>query len=321
MKEKKLISIVIPVFNEEKNTVEMVSRLDEIALKEVEYDFEYIFVNDGSSDSTQAVLEGISVQNPRVKYLEFSRNFGKEIASSAGLCHSSGSATILMDGDLQHPPELIPAFLRKWEKGFEVVVGVRDANEGHSILRKIGSTVYYRIMEWISEYKAYRYSTDFRLIDRKVIEVFKRLPEKQRLTRGLIDWLGFKRDKIIYQAAKRIHGEVRYNYWKLIHLALNSFVSHSLFPLKIAGYLGILITTLSGLFGFFIFVNQFIFKMSDSFYASYIAMLTILVIFLVGIILCCLGLVALYIANIHVEVLNRPLFIIRTTNISLSDKP
>lgn len=314
--QNKHITLVVPVYNESKNLHPMLAKLQEVTSRLKQYNFSFLFVNDGSRDETQSILEELAGSEPRLHYIEFSRNFGKEIASSAGLWHADGDAVILMDGDLQHPPDLIPEFLAKWEGGAEVVVGVRDENEGHSWLRKLGSKIYYSILEWISEQDSFKYSTDFRLLDRKVIMAFRNLPEKQRLTRGLIDWLGFRRDKIIYQADKRNAGDVQYNYVKLIRLAFHSFTSQSLIPLKIAGYLGAVITVFSGSVGFFVLVNQFILQNNSGFILSYIAILGILNMFLVGIVLSCLGFVALYIGNIHTEVLGRPLFVIRQENLS-----
>lgn len=306
------ITVVIPVHNEEQNISAMYEALGEIfdQLKE-RYSHEIIFVNDGSNDGTGVRIEELSAMDPNIKYIEFSRNFGKEVALSAGIHHSCGDAVILMDADLQHPPSLIPKFIESWEGGVEVVIGVRDTNRGESLFRRISSDLFYIIMNSIGEINITSRATDFRLLDRKVVDEFNRLTEHNRMTRGLIAWLGFKRDFVHFQADARKFGRPQYSLIKLIRLAFSSFTSFSLFPLKMAGYIGAVITFIAALLGIFILLNIYVIADPFKFHFSGPAMLAIFNMFLIGIVLICLGLIALYIANISYDVSNRPLYVIR----------
>jgi dolichol-phosphate mannosyltransferase len=306
---KPLISIISPVFNEQENLVLVCQGILKAAdsLKD-HYEAEIIFVNDGSTDQSAEVLERLADSDSRVKYVEFSRNFGKEIALSCGINFARGQAVIILDADLEHPPFLIPDFVRKWEQGAEVVIGIRKKRGKESLAKKLGSICFYKIMGLIGETKILSGETDFRLIDIKVANEFKRFTERGRLARGLIDWLGFKRDYLYFVPSQRMGSRPRYSFWKLVHLAVTSFVSHSLFPLKLAGYLGVFITLFAGPFGVFMFINRYFFHWLIF---SGPAMLAVFNLFLIGIVLICLGLMALYIANIHLEVSNRPLYVVR----------
>jgi len=306
----KIISYIIPVYNEAANIPALYSGLKNV-LSRLDYDYEIIFINDGSSDNSQQELTKIATGDSKVKVIEFSRNFGKEIALTAGLNTCQGDACLMLDADLQHPLELIPEFIAKWDNGIEVVIGVRKANQGASLTKKLGSFAFYQIMKRIADTSLIPGATDFRLLDKKVIKEFNRFTEKNRLTRGLIAWMGFKRDYIYFTAAPRQNGLPGYNLFKLIKLAMNSMVSLSLFPLKIAGYLGVFITLLAGGLGLFIVIEKYVFNDFLRLYLSGPAILAVIILFLVGIILCCLGLIALYIANIHGEVINRPLYVVR----------
>ncbi len=308
----KTISIIVPAYNEAENIRPLCEKLETVlsSLGNA-YTFEILFVNDGSKDSTIDEIKKLAEKNPRIRYIDFSRNFGKEIATTAGLNLCSGDACIMVDADLQHPAELIPEFVRKWEEGHEVVVGVRKSSKSDSWIKKAGSKLFYAILNGIIETKVVPNSTDFRLLDRVVINEFNRFTEENRMTRGLIDWLGFKRTYIYFEANDRLHGTASYSFWKLVRLAFNSFISLSLIPLKLAGYLGIFITTISGISGFYILLGKYIFRAHFASTFSDAENLAIFIVFLVGIILMSIGLISLYIANIHREVLNRPLYVIR----------
>lgn len=303
----KKISIIVPVYNEEKNLPHFFEVLTE-ALKKISYEWEVIFINDGSTDQSLTVLQEISQNETRVKTLDFSRNFGKEIALTAGINNAQGDACLMIDADLQHPMEKIPEFIERWEKGAEVVIGVRERNKGEGIIKKICSSLYYRIINNISEIKIVVRGTDFRLLDRVVVDEFNRLSERNRMTRALIDWLGFKREYVYFEANERFQGNASYSFIKLIRLAFNSMISLSLLPLKLAGYLGIIIMSISGILGIFIFSQKYIIKQMEF---TWPAILAVIILFLIGIVLICLGFIALYIANIHTEVSNRPLYILR----------
>lgn len=304
----KLISVVIPVHNEEKNVPVIAGEIEKVFSGLQGYDYEIIFVNDGSRDNSFLAIYDLSRKNPKTKGLDFSRNFGKECATSAGCHYASGDAVITMDADLQHPPEVIPEFLKHWENGAEVVFTVRKKNKGVGWFKKLSSHLYYWLFNKVSSITTEPRSTDFRLMDRKVIDVFRQFPERERMFRGMIDWMGFKRAKVEFVANERRNGEVSYSYAKLFRLAMNSFTSFSLLPLKVASYLGVLITTVSGLLlagmvitDWFIDPNMF----------TPIAILGVSNMLLIGIVLVSLGFIALYIARIHSEVINRPLYIVR----------
>lgn len=309
---QRLISIIIPIYNEENDIPLIYAELLKIfnGLKE-KYDYELIFVDDGSEDKSPEILENLTGQNNKIKYIQFSRNFGKEIAVSAGLQNVSGSAAILIDADLQHPPEFIPEFLRKWENGTEIVVGMRKNYKQTSPFRKFCSYIFYKVQNVISDIKILPNETDYRLLDRKVVDEFNKFTERGRIVRGLIDWLGFKKEYVYFSVPERKFDKVGYNFPKLARLAIVTLVSHSLLPLKLAGYLGVIITFFSGGLGLFIFIEKYLLRGPWSLAFSGIATLAVLILFLIGIVLCCLGFIALYIANIQNEVTNRPLYVIK----------
>jgi dolichol-phosphate mannosyltransferase len=306
----KKISIIIPLYNEDKNIPLIYQQIKKV-LGRINFDYEIIFVNDGSEDNSGKELEKLSLANGQVKIIEFTRNFGKEIAITAGLNFCQGLAAIIIDADFQHPVELIPEFIKKWEQGSEVIIGVRNKSRQRNLFKAFGSWFFYKIINVISETKVVPYSTDYRLLDRRVIDEFNRLTEKNRMARSLIAWLGFKRDYIYFNVTPRINGPAGYSSLKLVRLAFASMVSLSLLPLKLAGYLGIVITFFSGLIGLFILIEKYLLNDLWGMGFSGPAQLAILIIFLVGIILSCLGLISLYIANIHNEVVGRPMYVIR----------
>ncbi len=306
-----LLSIVVPVYNEARNLRPFYAELVAHTHSNT-YTFEFIFIDDGSKDASAAVLCDLADADPRVRIIQLARNFGKEAAVSAGLHAVQGKAAIVMDSDMQMPPSLIGEFISKWEAGAEVVVGVFSARS-MSPLRATGAKVFYRIMRAIAHTKITPHATDFRLLDRQVIDVFNDLPERNRITRGLIDWLGFDRAYVYFEQAPRLHGKPTYDFRSLVRLAINSFTSYSLVPLKLAGYLGVAILMLSIPAGAFMCIERFL--LHDPFHwgISGTAFLAMMLLFLVGVVLACLGLMSLYIAHIHSEVIDRPLYIARRT--------
>lgn len=307
----KLISVIIPVYNEAESLPFLWAEFQKVSTLLSSYDFEFVFINDGSTDNSAEVIKDLAASNPNIKYLELSRNFGKEIATTAGFNYAQGEAVIMIDADLQHPPRLIPEFIKKWEAGAEVIIGVRQKNKGEGIIKKLGSFLFYKLINRIAAIKIVPAATDFRLLDRKVVTEFNKFTERNRMTRALINWLGFKRDFIYFEADARLRGKASYSFIKLAKLALSSFISLSLLPLKLAGYLGCSIIFFAGSFGFYLLLGRYIFEWSFALSFTGTAELAILLVFLVGIILSSLGLMALYIASIHGEVINRPLYVIR----------
>lgn len=309
MNHQKLISIVIPVYNEAANLPLLYKELLRHTQR-LAYKFEVIFVDDGSSDDSVRVLRGFADNDPDVRLLELARNFGKEAAVSAGFHAAKGEAAVAMDADLQMPPRLLGDFIEQWEKGADIVVGV-FASRQMSFIRRMGAHCFYRIMRAIGQSKITPHATDYRLLDRQVLDVFKKLTERNRITRGMIDWLGFKRSYVYFEQERRHSGKPTYSFSKLVMLAMNSFTSYSLVPLKLAGYLGIIILALSTPAGLFMYIERYVLNDPLKLLFSGTDMLAIMIVFLVGVMLACLGLISLYIANIHAEVINRPLYIVR----------
>lgn len=311
MAAQRLISLIIPVYNEAPNLPHLYK---EIAThtRRLPYDFEILFVDDGSSDQSAAIIRDKAKEDDTIRPIELARNFGKEAAVSAGLQEAKGEAALVMDADLQMPPRLIGEFLGRWEKGAEVVIGVFTARN-MSFVKRLGAQTFYKIMQTIGHSKITPNATDFRLLDRQVIDAFNQLTEHNRMTRGLIDWLGFQRSYVYFKQEARRHGQPTYSFRKLVTLAINSFTSYSLLPLKLAGYLGVIILMLSIPAGLFMYVERYILGDPLKLLFSGTDMLAMLTLFLVGVVLACLGLMALYIAHIHAEVINRPLYVTRKT--------
>jgi dolichol-phosphate mannosyltransferase len=304
----KKVSIIVPIFNEKENVNLLYDSLVNNTKNLNVYKFEFILVNDGSKDNSLTELKKIVGKDKRFVILDFSRNFGKELALTAGLEYCSGDAAIFLDADLQHPAELIPDFIKKWEGGADVVSGIRLATKKKSFIKDIGSRLFYLIINKLGDAKLIPNSTDFKLIDRKVINALLKFTERNRMFRGLIDWCGYTTEYIEFTAPERLHGESTYSISKLLRLAINSFTSFSLLPLKITGYLGGVVTLFSLLLLLFMFVCTFVIK--NAMFSS-IAFVIVSNTLILGIVLTCLGLIALYIAQIHTEVINRPLYIIR----------
>ncbi len=306
----KKISIVVPIFNEEKNIPKIYEALLKVS-KGLQYDFEFIFVNDGSIDRSEDEIKKITQSNSNVKYVEFSRNFGKEMATTAGIRESKGDAIIMIDADLQHPAELLPELISKWSEGVEIVIGQRIENTGAGPVKSIGSWMFYKIMHLISDTKMVSGETDFRLIDRKVADAFIPLSEHQRMTRSLVNWLGFKKEYVKFKSPARLSGKPAYSNRKLFNLALHTFVSNSLSPLRFAGFIGLVITFSSALLGFVVILDKYIYSDPLGWKVSGSGQLAVLILFLIGIVLMMLGIMSLYIGNINSEVVGRPLYIVR----------
>jgi glycosyltransferase involved in cell wall biosynthesis len=306
---RQLISVVVPVYREEKSLPVLISRLEAVAAGLPAYDFEYVWVNDGSPDNSWQVMRTLAASHPRLRVIDLSRNYGKEIALTAGLDFACGGAVIFMDADLQHPPEFIPKLIAAWEEGYEVVATVRGRFESEGMLRKFCSRVFYKIMRWISDLEMVSKTTDFRLIDKKVAHELKRISERQRIFRGLIDWLGFRKTYIAFEAAERIHGEASYSYRKLAGLALNSIIGNSTFPLLVIVYLGGFVSLLSVIVLSVMLFNKFLFENSMGF--TNLAFVVVGNVFLTGILLTVLGVMSLYLRKIYEETQGRPIYAVR----------
>ncbi|MDL2342393.1 MAG: glycosyltransferase family 2 protein [Patescibacteria group bacterium] len=306
------ISLIIPCFNEAANITPFVQAC--VTTLPIGYRYELLFVDDGSRDATARTISTLKPgrEDMTIRCLELSRNFGKEVAVTAGLHDCRGAAAVIIDADLQHPPATISKFITAWEQGAEVIIGLRQADKQYAPwVKRQGSKLFYKILNALSSVEILPNATDFRMIDRVVIDEFNRFTERSRMTRGLIDWLGFRREYVEFKPATRLHGEAAYSLRKLTGLALNSIVGMSLVPLKLAGYLGLLITLFFGSLGAVIAVEMFALHDPLHLRVANSVDLAVLIIFLIGIVLMALGLIGLYIATIHTEVANRPLYVVR----------
>lgn len=310
-----VLSVVVPIYNESEG---LLTFHNELLLPELQkavgHSYEIIYVNDGSRDDSLELLTNLAHEDARVRVINLSRNFGKEIATTAGISRAIGRATIIMDGDGQHPPHIIKEFLAKWRAGAQVVIGVRDSNQKEGWVKKWGSSIFYALFNSISGAEMVPRSTDYRLIDRLVSVEFMKFTERQRITRGLIDWLGFRRDYVTFDSPARLAGKATYKTGHLVKLAMNSFVSLSLTPLFIFGWIGVVITILSFLAGIFISVEQFLLKDPLGLNFTGSALLGIFISFLIGIVLISQGIIAIYLSHVHGQSQARPLFVIDTAH-------
>ena len=305
----KKVSVVTPIYGEEANIQRFYATISAVAAAENAYSWEFLFVNDGSRDNSLVLLRELVAGDARCKVIDLSRNFGKEIALTAGVFHATGDAVVCIDADLQHPPAYIPSMLRQWETGAEIVEMIRESMVKESLLRKTCSMVFYFLLRTLSNVQIASRTTDFRLLDRKVVDEFKKIGEKQRMFRGLIDWLGFKKVALSFVAKEREGGQSVYSYGKLFHLAMDSFVSYSSKPLKLIGLLGLFILLASS--GLLLWMLAWTLISPHVFSYTPLAIFVVFNTFLIGVVLVSLGLISLYISKIYGETQNRPLFAVR----------
>lgn len=303
--DKRLISIVAPVYNEEEVIKHFYERLVSV-FATLNYNYEIIFVDDGSTDNTINILQKIAEGNKNVKVIIFSRNFGHMIALSAGLDCASGDAVITMDSDLQHPPELIPSLLKKWEEGAEVVNTIRKESRDMGVFKKISAKFFYWLMNRITKIDFQSNSADFRLLDRTVVEAIKVMKEHFRFLRGLISWVGYKQEFIPYQADLRFSGKSKYSLGRMLSFAIDGITSFSSFPLKAATYFGLIIA----FFSFLYILYATYLKLSNQSVPGWASVL-VAVLFMGGVQLIFLGIIGEYLARVYEETKGRPLYIIK----------
>jgi len=304
------ISIIIPVHNEKEN-LDWHHKKIIATLKKTNINYEIIYINDGSTDESINIIKEISDKDKETRYISFSRNFGKEAAVTAGFKKAIGDAVLVIDSDGQHPIEMIGQFIDKWQSGYDVVIGVRESNKGEGFIKSAGSKMFYTLLKLVDNGRErIPGSTDFRLIDRKIVDQYNNLTERNRVTRNLIDWLGFKRAIIPFDANARHAGIASYSYIKLVKLAIDGAIKHSTRPLKLIGLLGLIISFISFILMFFLIIETYLLLDPMHLAISGTAFLAIFLSLLVGIVLACQGLLALYIENIYIETQNRPLYII-----------
>jgi glycosyltransferase involved in cell wall biosynthesis len=298
-------SIVVPVYNEAANVEALFARLIPV-LEKLGAPYEVVCVNDGSIDDSLGRLLEIRKRLPALKIINLSRNFGKDIALSAGIDHASGDAVIPIDADLQDPPELIGEMVAKWREGFDVVYGQRVSREGDAFGKQITARMFYRAMERMTDVAMPRDAGDFRLIDRRVVDVLKKLPERSRFMKGLFAWVGFRQAALPYDREMRHAGATNWSYWRLWNFAIDGVTSFSSSPLKVWSYVGLGISGLSFLYAIFLATLVLIHGIDVPGYAS----LMVVVLFLGGIQLITLGIIGEYIGRIYNEVKGRPLYLV-----------
>ena len=309
MKKKNKIAIIVPAYNEEDNLRIFFKETNEIIQNLEDYTWEFIFIDDGSDDSTWRIIDEMSNFHKSVRGVRLSRNFGKELALTAGVLESTEEldAVILMDADLQHPPSAIPQLVQQWESGHQIVTTQRKSIR-YSMWREIGSNFFYFMLNNFSKLNIQQKATDFRLLDQQVVKVIKDFPERNRFFRGIIDWVGFKKTSIIFDSPDRTGGKSTFSFNGLFNLAVNSFTSFSLMPLRVTGYLGVAVTAISGILFLYMVISHLVLGLTLFTKLAYFVVFNTL---LFGIVLVALGLIAWYIGSIHTEVSSRPLYIVQ----------
>ncbi len=312
----KEVSILIPAYNEQEVLGPLFSRLGKLANDNKGYNFEFLFVDDGSRDKTIDIIKEHAATDERIKYISLSRNFGKETAMIAGLDNVTGDATVIIDADLQHPPELIPEMIKFWEQGYEDVYAKREHRKGESWLKKTGARWFYNILQKSTNIPIQIDTGDFRLLDRRCVEALKQIRESQRYTKGMFSWIGFKKKEIMYSPDERIAGKTKWNYSRLFNFAIDGITSFTTAPLRISSILGCFISFAAFLYIIVVVVKAAIFGDPVAGYPSMMAV----ILFLGGVQLLSLGVIGEYIGRIFVEVKQRPLYLIQESNVSRVDK-
>ncbi|WP_404450511.1 glycosyltransferase family 2 protein [Sutcliffiella horikoshii] len=308
-----LISIVVPMYFEEEVAQECYNRLKGV-MDEHYINYEFIFVNDGSTDRTMEILNGIAAMDPQAKIVNFARNFGHQTAVTAGADYASGDAIIIIDADLQDPPEVIPSLIEKWQEGYEVVYAKRKKRAGETKFKLLTAKYFYKFLNYMADIEIPKDTGDFRLIDRKVADVFTQMTERNRFVRGMFSWIGFKQTFIEYERDERFAGETKYPLRKMLRFASDGIIAFSTKPLKIVMSLGFLSVLVSfGVLAYTILVKLFGQEVEAG-WASIMVAIT----FFSGIQLLGMGIVGEYIARIYDESKNRPIYVVRET-VNLSD--
>ena len=303
-----LCSVVVPVYNEELVVKETYKRL-KLVMDTIGKPYELIFVNDGSRDKTAQMVDSIWDVDRNVKLIDFSRNFGHQLAITAGMDYSTGASIVVIDADLQDPPEIIPEMIRKWSEGYDVVYGKRLKRKGETLFKKITAKLFYRFLKSMTDVDIPVDAGDFRLIDRKVCDALKSVNEKNRYIRGIISWLGFKQTGVEYIRDKRFAGETKYPLKKMLKFAFDAITSFSYKPLKLASYFGTFISFLSFVYLLVVIYQRLFTDKTVTGWASTLAVS----LFFNGIVLIILGIIGEYIGRIYDEVKGRPLYIVRET--------
>ena len=300
------ITILIPAYNEEAVLTQLYERLNTLAKTTPKYNFEFLFINDGSRDKTLPILKDLSKKDTRISYVNLSRNFGKESAMLAGFDYVTGDATVIIDADLQDPPELIPRMIKFWEEGYDDVYAKRRSREGESWFKKKSSSLFYKLLQKSTNVDIQVDTGDFRLLDKRAINALREIRESQRYTKGMFSWIGFKKKEITYDRDPRAAGETKWNYPKLVNLAIDGITSFTTVPLRIASFAGIIISLFAFIFIIVIVFKTLMFGDPVAGWASTMAV----ILFLGGVQLLSIGIIGEYIGRIFNEVKNRPVYFV-----------
>ncbi|HYH36855.1 MAG TPA: glycosyltransferase family 2 protein [Azospirillum sp.] len=306
---RRLLSVVIPFYNEGPNVEALFARLTPV-LDGLDMAWEVVCVNDGSRDDTLERLVAAHGRDERIKVVDLSRNFGKELALSAGLAHTRGDAVVPMDADLQHPPEVLPLFIAKWREGYDVVVAARHARVGQCWKHRLFARAFYWVFDTLSDVKLPREVGDFRLMDRKVVEVINRMPERSRFMKGIFAWVGFRQAVVSYEQGQRVGGDTKWGFVKLMRFAIDGLTSFSTFPLRVWSLIGVMVSGFAFVYIVLRLLRTLLFGVDVPGYES----LIVSVLFMGGLQLITLGIIGDYLGRVFEEVKGRPLFIVRSTH-------
>ena len=307
---KKLVTILIPAYNEEEALPILYERLVKLMNSLPQYNFELLFVNDGSHDKTLDILKEMRKSDSRICYVNLSRNYGKEVAMIAGFDYVNGDCMINIDADLQDPPELIPEMLKYWEEGYDDVYAKRKSRKGESILKKLTSWGYYRVLQSMTNIQIQTDTGDFRLLDRRCVEAIRQMRESQRYTKGLYSWIGYKKKEILYDRDARVAGKTKWNYRQLANLSIDGITSFTTSPLRWAAIIGMLVSLCGFIYMIIIIAKTLISGIDVPGYAS----MMVVILFLGGLQLIFLGIIGEYLRRAFYESKGRPLYFIDCYN-------
>ncbi len=302
-----LLSIIVPVFNEEESVGIFIDTVNRI-LDAEDIEFEFIFVNDGSTDNTKSRLQELAGKDSCIRIVNLSRNFGKEAALTAGIDHARGDIMVPIDVDLQDPPEIIPRLIERWREGYDVVYGLRASRKNDAWGKRATAGLFYRLFNRFSPIHMPNNVGDFRLFDRRVAEVLRRLPERNRFMKGLFAWAGFRSIDVPYERNSRRSGVTKWNYWRLWNFALDGIVGFTTVPLRVWSYLGFIVAMFSFLYGIFLITRTLMLGIDVPGYASIMTV----ILFLGGMQLLSIGILGEYLGRIMVEVKGRPIYVVES---------
>ena len=306
----KKISIIIPAYNEEESLPLLYDRLSKVISNLKNYEFELLFINDGSKDNTLKIIKELREKDSKISYVDFSRNFGKEVAMIAGLDYAKGDCVIFIDADLQDPPELIPELIKYWEEGYDDVYARRRSRKGETFLKKFTSKMYYKVLQSLTRVEIQKDTGDFRLLDRRCVNALRQLRETQRCSKSIFSWIGYNKKEVLFDRDPRVAGTTKWNYRKLIDLAIDGITSFTTSPLRISTYLSI--PTFLALIVYFIYV--IIKCITQSVAIQAFQAIILLVLFFAGIQIMLFGIMGEYLGRIFNETKNRPLYFIKEYN-------